>query len=76
MQKYLNLFFDVRQAHRPQIMCVLLIDGDEETNEVKCLSPFSLYEHRFAELLNKNLSVNKFFDGIQNYKNFSYKVYL
>jgi len=70
LQKYLKLFFDVRQAHRPHIMCVLLIDVDEKTNKVRCLSPFSLYEHRFAELLNKNLSINKFFDEIQNYKNF------
>ncbi|HON57082.1 MAG TPA: hypothetical protein PLM75_07315 [bacterium] len=70
LQKYLNLVFDVKQAHRPYIMAVLLIDINEKTNKVSCLSPFSLYDQKFAELLDKNLSIIRFFEEIQNYKDF------
>ena len=51
-------------------MAVLLIDINEKTNKVSCLSPFSLYDQKFAELLDKNLSIIRFFEEIQNYKDF------
>lgn len=68
--KYLKLNFDVAQAHRPHILSVVLIDINETTQKVYYVSPSKVFEAKFAKLLEENLSLDKFFKEIENFKNF------
>ncbi|PKM99635.1 MAG: hypothetical protein CVU78_05290 [Elusimicrobia bacterium HGW-Elusimicrobia-2] len=70
LDKYIKLCFDSRQAHRPDIMAIQLIEADEKTHKVKCLSPFKLYDDKLAQLLDTALSVKKFFEDIESFKNY------
>lgn len=70
LQKYINLAYDTPQAHKPYSMGIFLIDLNETTYEVKPLSPTSLFERNFADLMEKNLSVSNLFTEIENYKKY------
>lgn len=48
LQKYLNLFFDSPQAHRPFAIGIILINVNEKTYKVKAVNPKSVLEKNFA----------------------------
>jgi hypothetical protein len=70
LQKYLNLTFDIAQAHRPHILGIVLIIINETTKKVVCLSPGDYFEKKFADLLESSLSAKHFFDEIIKFKKY------
>jgi hypothetical protein len=57
LSKYLKLSFDTPQAHKPFAICILLIAIDEDTAEVKIITPESVLSKEFAELFENKLSM-------------------
>jgi hypothetical protein len=70
IQKYLNLIFDSKQAHRPTGLCIFLIGIDENTNEVSKTNLEEAFGFDFAKLMISKLSPDTFFEEISSYKNF------
>ncbi len=70
LQKYVNLVYDVKQAHRPIVTAICLVGIDEQTNRVEILSAENLYEKTFARLFNAKLSLSHFVSEIEAYRDF------
>jgi hypothetical protein len=70
LQKYINLVFDLPQAHRPFAIGIVLVDINEDTNEVKIIDPSDILEPTIAELIQTKLSVVNLFNEIENHKKF------
>ncbi len=70
LEKYVNLFFDTPQAHRPFAIGIILININEKNYKVKAVNPKEVLKKDFAELLENKLSVNCLFKEIENYKRF------
>lgn len=70
IQKYLNLIYDTPQAHRPNDLCIFLVDIDEKTNKVYTTDIQAAFGKDFANLMKQKLSPEHFFREMENYKNF------
>ena len=70
IQKYLNLIYDTPQAHRPNDLCIFLVDIDEKTNRVDKTDTFTAFGKDFANLMEQKLSPEHFFKEMESYKNF------
>jgi hypothetical protein len=70
IQKYLNLIYDTPQAHRPNELCIFLVDIDEQTGKVVKTDIKKAFGDEFTDLLEDKLSPENFFKQIANYKKF------
>ncbi len=70
IQKYLNLIYDTPQAHRPNELCIFLVDIKEETGKVIKTDTIAAFGDEFAELIEDKLSPENFFKQIESYKKF------
>lgn len=70
IQKYLRLIYDVPQAHRPNELCIFLVDIDERTNKVTKTNLTNEFKKEFVDLINEKLSPENLFKQIKNYKNY------
>ncbi|MBI5404216.1 MAG: hypothetical protein HY959_12525 [Ignavibacteriae bacterium] len=70
IQKYLKLMFDSKQAHRPEMLCVKIVDINEEKRSVGSINLVKEFGVEFAELMEDKLSPEIFFKDIINYKRF------
>ncbi len=70
LQKYINLIYDLKQAHRPIAMFICLTEIDEQTNRAEILSVEKLYEKSFAQLFSAKLSLANFISEIKAYRDF------
>lgn len=70
LMKYINLILDNPQAHRPRAIGIFLIAIDENSNKVTSINLKNYFDSDFIELFENNLSIEKLFDEIKNYKNF------
>lgn len=70
IQKYLNLIYDMPQAHRPNELCIFLVDIDEKTGEVIKTDHQKAFGHEFTSLIEDKLSPENFFKQIANYKKY------
>lgn len=70
IQKYLNLIYDTPQAHRPNELCIFLVNIDETTGKVSKTDNTDAFGNDFAELIKNKLSPENFFKQIENYKKF------
>ena len=70
IQKYLNLLYDTPQAHRPNDLCIFLVNINEKTSKVQKTDIFTAFGKDFANLMEQKLSPEYFFKEIENYKNY------
>ncbi len=70
ISKYLELVYDVPQAHRPNELCVFLVNIDEKTGSVAKTNLETAFEESFAKLIAEKLSPENFFKQIANYKQY------
>jgi hypothetical protein len=70
ISKYLKLYFDIPQSHRPNYIGILIINIDEKTGKVTLTNLEQSFSKEIANLLSKALSVKSFFDNIYNYKDY------
>jgi hypothetical protein len=70
IQKYLNLVYDMPQAHRPNELCIFLVDIDEETGKVVKTDNENAFGKEFTDLIEDKLSPENFFRQIANYKKY------
>jgi hypothetical protein len=70
IQKYLNLIYDTPQAHRPNELCIFLIDIDETTGKVVRTDNEKAFGDEFTDLIEDKLSPENFFKQIINYKKY------
>jgi hypothetical protein len=70
IQKYLNLIYDMPQAHRPNELCIFLVDIDEKTGEVVKTYNQKAFGDEFTDLIESKLSPENFFNQIANYKKY------
>ena len=70
IQKYLNLIYDTPQAHRPNDLCIFLVNIDEKTNKVQKTDILTAFGKEFAKLMEQKLSPEHFFKEVTNYKNY------
>jgi hypothetical protein len=70
IQKYLNLIYDSPQAHRPNELCIFLVDIDEKTCKVTKTDIVESFGKDFSDLMENKLSPEKFFKEITGYKNY------
>ncbi len=70
ISKYIKLVFDKPQAHRPDEICIFLVNINENTNKVTKTNLKKVFGEEFAELMNKKLSLSNFYEQIENYKKF------
>jgi len=70
LQKYINLVYDMKQAHRPIATAICLTNIDEQTDRAKILSAEKLYEKSFARLFNAKLSFSNFISELEAYRDF------
>lgn len=70
IQKYLNLIYDTPQAHRPNELCIFLVDIDETTGKVIKTDIRKAFGDPFADLIEDKLSPENFFKQIENYKKY------
>ncbi|GHT17214.1 hypothetical protein AGMMS4956_20590 [Bacteroidia bacterium] len=70
IQKYLNLVFDVPQAHRPKFIGIQVINVNENTNEVGTTDLEKSFSKETARLLKSKLSLKSFFNEIYNFKDY------
>ncbi len=68
-EKYIRLMFDINHAHRPQELCIFIVNVNEETCEIKKCD-YSKFGSRMEKLLNETLSPDVFFDKVKSYKNY------
>ncbi|HQA86540.1 MAG TPA: hypothetical protein PK448_03135 [Bacteroidales bacterium] len=66
--KYLKLIYDVPQAHRPNGLCIFLVNIDEKTGKVTKTNLERGFGKQFAKLITEKLSPENFFKQIENYK--------
>jgi hypothetical protein len=67
LSKYLKLMLDSRQAHRPDMLGILLINIDEQTGLAKATEMKKYFDSDFLKLFEDNLSLANFFNQIENY---------
>jgi len=70
IQKYLNLIYDTPQAHRPNELCIFLVDIDEKTGKVIKADNKKAFGNEFTDLMEDKLSPENFFKQISNYKKY------
>ncbi|MDW8301047.1 MAG: hypothetical protein RML38_01185 [Bacteroidia bacterium] len=70
LEKYLKLAFDIQQAHKPYIIGILLVDIDESSLAVTEVKPESIFDSKFAELMNKKLSISNLFNQVKEFAEF------
>ena len=70
IQKYLNLIYDTPQAHRPNELCIFLVDIDETTGKVIKTDNKKAFGDEFTDLIEDRLSPENFFKQIANYRKF------
>jgi hypothetical protein len=70
IQKYLNLIFDSRQAHRPEYIGVQVINLDETTCKVSLTNVEKSFSESVAKLLKEKLALSNFFKEIRQYKDY------
>lgn len=70
IQKYLNLIYDTPQAHRPNELCIFLVNIDKKNEEVTKADNKKAFGKDFADLIDDKLSPENFFKQIANYKKF------
>ena len=70
IQKYLNLIFDSRQAHRPEYIGIQVINLDENTGKVSLTCVEKSFSGNVAKLLKEKLSLSNFFKEITQYKDY------
>jgi hypothetical protein len=68
--KYLNLMYDLPQAHRPNYLGIQLININEETEKVTITDIDKSFSESTAKLLKTKLSLTNFFKEIETYKNY------
>jgi hypothetical protein len=66
IQKYLNLIYDTPQAHRPDELCIFLVDINEKTGEVMKTDIKVAFSENFSALIEDKLSAENFFKQIEN----------
>ena len=70
IQKYLNLIYDTPQAHRPNELCIFLVDINETTGKVVKTDNKKAFGDEFTDLIEDKLSPENFFKQIANYRKF------
>jgi hypothetical protein len=70
IQKYLNLIFDSRQAHRPEYIGIQVVNLDETTNKVSLTHVEKSFSPNVAKLLKEKLALSNFFKEITQYKDY------
>jgi hypothetical protein len=70
LSKYLKLYFDRPQTHRPEYMGILLINIDEQTGNVSSMNLQQFFTKEIVYLLTEKLSLEAFFKNIDCYKNY------
>jgi hypothetical protein len=73
LKKYVNLAFDIQQAHRPFAIGIIIVDINEGTLEVSKVEPEMVFEKDFATLLQEKVSVANLCQEIENFAKF-YKI--
>lgn len=68
--KYLKLMYDVPQAHRPNELCIFLVNIDEKKGNVTKTNLEKEFGKPFAKLITEKLSPENFFKQIENYKQY------
>ncbi len=59
------------QAHRPNELCIFLVDIDEKTGKVVKTDNNKAFGDQFTELIEYKLSPENFFKQIENYRKFT-----
>jgi len=70
IQKYLNLLYDTRQAHRPEYIGIQVINLDEKIGKVSPNDVEKSFSPIVAKLLKTKLGLSQFFDEITQYKDY------
>jgi hypothetical protein len=70
IQKYLNLIFDSRQAHRPEYIGIQVINLDETTGKISLTDVEKSFSKNVSKLLKEKLALSHFFSEIVQYKNY------
>lgn len=71
LQKYINLEFDINQAHKPFAIWIIMIHIEEQTKDVNIVDFDDIVENqKLAILLKNNLSFEEFFKRVNDYKLF------
>jgi hypothetical protein len=70
LAKYVNLVFDIQQAHRPFAVGILLVEINETTCEVKKIHLNSVFDGNFVEVLETKVSVFNLFQEVINFAKF------
>lgn len=68
--KYLNLIYDQPQAHRPNHLCIQLIDINEKSRKVTLTNFNKSFSKETAKFLKTKLSLSNFFCEIETYKDY------
>jgi len=68
LSKYLKLFYDNPQAHRPNILGIIIVDINENDMSVTSTNINQYFKKEFCLLLNDKLSLPNFFKEIENFK--------
>jgi hypothetical protein len=70
IQKYINLRFDRKQAHRPDFIGIQLIDIDEKENKITLTDLDKSFSKQTSKFLKDKLSLANFFKEISEYKDY------
>jgi hypothetical protein len=71
LRKYVNLTFDIQQAHRPLGIGIMIVDIDESTCQVSKVEPkMILREEKLANLLQEKVSVTNLCKEIESFAQF------
>ncbi len=70
LKKYINLSYDIQQAHKPYSIGIELIDINEELLTVNKICTDDIFEKEFINLLKDKLSIDNLFKEVENFKNF------
>jgi hypothetical protein len=70
IQKYLNLIFDMPQAHRPSDLCIFLVNIDENDKSVVKTNLVEAFGKDFSDIIESKLSPENFFKSISDYRKF------
>lgn len=69
LEKYVKLMFDINHAHRPQELCIFIVNINENNCNIK-KSNYNKFGDRMENLLNHTLSPEVFFNKIKSYKDY------
>jgi hypothetical protein len=70
ISKYLNLMYDLPQAHRPDHLGILLVDIDEKSGSVASTDLKNSFSDEIARCLSGKFSLSRFFSEIGEYKDY------